>query len=763
MLSRPSLGGITGTLLPKNKRKRTRLIDDLDALESQSTPQILRSVQHLQMQVKNRLDAVDDRYQRFVQVHVDPMLGKTRHGQLQEMVGDSMAKLHPDEARANRRFGLGVLSLGLALAGQWVFAPLMPAAIAVGLVATSAKYPMAYRMWQENKRIGGLHLLLVYSLAMWLGGYAAAGAIGSVLFGLMLKIRALTELRSQNNLIHMFQLQPDKVWIRTDGGEVEIPFGQVGIGDTLVLYGGQVVPVDGTILAGVAAIDQHMLTGESQPVEKKSGDPVLASTLVISGQIDVRVEKTSTETTAGQIAQVLNRTTQGSQPVLMKGIQSLDDMVIPTVVLSAVSWPFIGPAGAISLIGANSVFTSYLSSSLAMLNYLNLAASRGILVKAAEGLEELVQIDTVVFDKTGTLTEEIPTVTRIHSAGRLSADEVLRLAAAAETRQTHPIARAILKAAATLDLHLPPIDEAHYEVGYGLKVRLLCDERQAAMFDAVRTPVKTQSNGSVSTLASLRVRVGSGRYMAMEGIDLPADIQAQLETCQGDGHSLVMVAVDDVLVGAVDLQPTVRPEAQKIVDGLRSQGLDIYIISGDQEAPTQKLAQDLGVTGYFANTLPGAKADLVTQLQAEKRKVCFIGDGINDAIAMRQAEVSVSLRGATTVATDTAQIILMEGNLHQLLELFRLAREYNRNLKQNIRFTTGVTIVATSSILFAGLTFMAAEISYSLALFGGLAIAMRPLLTERKQQDDARAPVGAAHIDQHTIHSKRPLYRLSAP
>jgi cation transport ATPase len=105
----------------------------------------------------------------------------------------------------------------------------------------------------------------------------------------------------------------------------------------------------------------------------------------------------------------------------------------------------------------------------------------------------------------------------------------------------------------------------------------------------------------------------------------------------------------------------------------------------------------------------------------------------------------------------------MEGNLHQLLELFRLAREYNRNLKQNIRFTTGVTIVATSSILFAGLTFMAAEISYSLALFGGLAIAMRPLLTERKQQDDARAPVGAAHIDQHTIHSKRPLYRLSAP
>jgi Cu2+-exporting ATPase len=220
--------------------------------------------------------------------------------------------------------------------------------------------------------------------------------------------------------------------------------------------------------------------------------------------------------------------------------------------------------------------------------------------------------------------------------------------------------------------------------------------------------------------------------MAMEGVDLPPQTQTLLERCQAQGHSLVMVAVDEVLVGAIELQPTVRPEARQIVEGLRQRGLDLYIISGDQEAPTQRLAQDLGVTGYFANTLPEAKADLVAQLQAQKRRVCFIGDGINDAIAMRQAEVSISLRGATTVATDTAQIILMEGNLHQLLELFRLAEEYNHNLKQNVRFTTGVTVVATSGILFAGLTFLAAEISYSLALFGGLAIAMQPLLARRK-------------------------------
>ncbi len=189
-------------------------------------------------------------------------------------------------------------------------------------------------------------------------------------------------------------------------------------------------------------------------------------------------------------------------------------------------------------------------------------------------------------------------------------------------------------------------------------------------------------------------------------------------------------------LAVIELQPTVRPEAQQIIQGLREHGLALYIISGDQEAPTRTLAHNLGMTGYFANTLPEAKADLVAGLQADGRTVCFIGDGINDAIAMRQAEVSISLRGATTVATDTAQVILMKGNLNQLLYLFQLAGEFERNLKLNVRFTTGVSAVAVSGILLAGFTFVATEVFYSLSLFGGLAIAMKPLLTHRKQKDD---------------------------
>ncbi len=725
-------GGILGTgFTLSKKRKPTNIIAPLvDKRFTYRKYKKQSTAQHVTQEIITQLEAVDDRYQRFIQVYIDPLLGKTRHTQLQDMLTEESFALHQDERMANRRFGIGLVALSLALMGQWVFTPLMPLAIAVGIMASSAKYPYAYRQWKETKRLGSIHLLCIYSLYLWLGGYASVGALGSVLFGLMLKAKAVSENQSRNNLVNMFQLQPDKVWVRSKGSEIEIPFDQLQIGDTVVLHAGQIVPVDGTIIAGVAMLDQHMLTGEAQPVEKKAGDSVLASTLLISGQVDIAVEKTRTETTAGQIVAILNRTAQDSKPTAAKGVATADHLVMPTLALSILSWPFIGPAGAISIIGANSMYTSYLSGSLSMLNFLNLAAKSGVLVKDADALEQLGSVDTIVFDKTGTLTLEMPQIAQIHTLNNRPAEQVLFFAAAAEARQTHPIARAILDAAAKLNLQLPAIDQAHYEVGYGLKVRLVSN--------GIQSPPHKEPSGPISSPEHPLIRVGSGRFMTMEGIPLPEQIHTLTEACQAQGHSLVMVAVDDELVGCIELQPTMRPEAQQIIQGLRARGLGLYIISGDQEAPTRKLAQDLGMTGYFANTLPEAKAGLVAQLQAEARQVCFIGDGINDAIAMRQAQVSISLRGATTVATDTAQIILMEGNLNQLLHLFQLAEEFKRNLKHNIRFTTGISLVAMTGILFAGFTFAATEIFYSLSLFGGLGIAMKPLLDHRRRaQEDA--------------------------
>ncbi|MFN0122951.1 MAG: heavy metal translocating P-type ATPase [Blastocatellia bacterium] len=727
---RIELADLNEELQPTIKRVRQEFRPHVAAFDEKYQPTIRR----LRQGVSRRLTTVDDQFQALVQTHIDPLMGNTKRSQLEELLNGKAITLRPEERIANRRLGLGLSAFTLAMLSNFVFAPLLPLAIICGLMASASKYPVAWRQLKEEKRLGGIHLICVYSLYLWLGGYAAAGSIGAILFGFMLKAKVISENRSRNNLVSLFQLQPDKVWVRLDGPgedvEIEIPFAQLKIGDTLVAQAGQIIPVDGTIIEGAATVDQQMLTGEAQPVEKSAGDPVLASTLLISGRIDIRVEKTSAETTAGQIAAILNRAAQNAKPMSVSVRTTVDRLALPTLALGTASLPFIGIDGAISLIGANTTTVSWLTSSLTILNFLNLAAQRRILVKEAGALENLGRVDTIVFDKTGTLTIEQPHVARIHPLNHLDEITILTLAAAAEARQTHPIARAILTAASDLGLALPAIDQAHYEVGYGIRVRLGTGAGDQLADVAMEQPL---------------IRVGSGRFMTMEGIQIPAQMQALTAACQAQGHSLVMVAVDDELAGCLELQPTIRPEAQQVIEDLRNRGLALYIISGDQEGPTRKLAEDLGMTGYFANVLPEGKAALVEKLQSEGRRVCFIGDGINDAIAMRQAQVSISLRGATTVATDTAQIILMEGNLEQLTQLFELAMEFERNLKLNIRYTSGISMIAVSGILFAAFTFYATEILYSAALMGGLGIALKPLFDHSADKQTLKDVSTSAH------------------
>ena len=735
-------GGIAVAL--RWKRNRNKRADANQ--QNQNTPRNIRE------EVTALAVATEARYQQFVQERIDPLLGQERDAQLQELLSDADLALTEDERSANQVVAWAATTFSLAILSRWIWRPLMSMAILLGLAGAAVSYGLAWKEWQKNKRIGNLHLLCIYVTFMWLGGYAMAGALGMLLFGVALKMKTLTENKSRNNLIDVFHLQPKQVWVRANGAEIEIPFEQLKSGDILVLQAGQIVPVDGIIVSGAATVDQHMLTGEAQPVEKTVHDSVFSSTVLLSGMVDVRVEKTGIETTAGQIGEILNQSAQYNTSTALKGLELADRFALPTLALSTASWPLIGPAGAISLMGANSTINAQLTGPLSVLNFLNLAATQGVLIKDGSGLERLNDVDTVVFDKTGTLTLEQPHVVQVHTLNGSNEAQILTLAAAAEARQTHPIARAILEAARAQKLDLPAIDEAHYEVGYGLKVQLVEADRHSESLrvsgkgpvsdepqngsDASRSPAFSNQHGRARNSENPRlspplIRVGSGRFMTMEGIALSEQVQALTDSCQAQGHSLVMVAVDDELVGCIELQPTVRPEAQLIIDGLRARGLSLYIISGDQEAPTRKLAQDLGMTGYFADILPEAKADLVEQLQESGRQVCFIGDGINDAIAMRKASVSISLRGATTAATDTAQIVLMQGTLNQLLYLFQLAEEFERNLKQNFHFAAGVSLVSVTGILLAGFTFVATEVLYTVSLLGGVTIAMKPLLRHK--------------------------------
>ena len=269
-----------------------------------------------------------------------------------------------------------------------------------------------------------------------------------------------------------------------------------------------------------------------------------------------------------------------------------------------------------------------------------------------------------------------------------------------EAKQSHPIAQAILQAADERNLPRLALDDARYEVGYGIR----------------------------AAIGARTVRVGSARYMRMEGIELPAAFQSQEEASQGTGTALVYIAFGESLAGAIELRATLRPEIKPIVQQLQARGLTVHIISGDQQPATRALADELGIENYFYDVLPQDKATLVEQLQAEGRRVCFVGDGINDAIALQKADVSISLRGASALATNTAQIILMDGSLHQLGQLFALGDEMQGNVNMTLATTFLPGLLSLGGIFFLGTGIHTAVFLYNWSMISGFAVGMAPAL-----------------------------------
>lgn len=613
------------------------------------------------------------------------------------------------EQAINRHFTICAVSAALATAGTLVYPPLgllsVPGIVYVALPI----FHSAYKELLDERKVT---MTMVYSMlvigTLILRSYVAMSlAAGLRLLSQKLLLRV--EDHSKQSLIHVLGEQPRFVWICKDTLEVEIPFEALQVGDTVVVHAGETVPVDGTIAHGLASIDQHVLTGESQPVEKGPGDPVFASTVVLSGTIGVAVEKAGQDTVAAQIGEVLNRTADFRSAVQLRAQAIGDKSAPPVLVLSAVTLPLLGPVSAVSLLYASFGYDLRITAPISALNFLRLASGHGMLIKDGRALEVLQDVDTIVFDKTGTLTLEQPHIGNIYPCGAMTANEVLTYAAAAEYRQTHPIARAILQEATRRALSVPTIDDAAYEVGYGMTVHV----------------------------AGRLIRLGSARFMGQEGIALPTDIHARQAAGQAQGYSFVYVAVDDALGGAIELHPTVRPEVQRVLRALRQRHLSLYVISGDQEEPTRKLAHELGIQQYVANTLPENKAALIEQLQNEGKTVCFVGDGINDAIALKQANVAVSLLGAATVATDTAQIILMDQTLNRLDELFDLAHRLKANMRNNVMITVISSAVTVGGVYFFHIGVLGSLVIYNLGLVAGVTNATLPLMGLHAKRDNS--------------------------
>lgn len=696
------------------------LIQDLDVLAERASAALSRSVAPVIRQTAGDLDkalaripervapslmekalVLDRHYQEFMVRRIDPLFGQTRTQHLHEMGGFDIS---PREVMLNRQIALSASTLLVLIAGR-LFAPAtLFVTVPASFTLSWPVFKMAATSVKKQRRVT-YHVVSAISMtAVWLRGLYIPALAGSIAFYLGEKLLMITEDRSHKGLISVFSQQPRKVIVLEDGREVERALEQTSAGDIVVVHAGGFMPVDGVVVDGLATIDQHMLTGEAQPAEKSAGDSVYASTVVLAGKLHVRIDSAGTDTVASKIGEVLNKTASYQLALQSKGSKMAHDFALPTLALSGLALATVGPDGALAALNSSLGVSVRMSGPVAMLNLLNIASHNGILLKDGRSLDLLSDVDTVVFDKTGTLTLTRPHVARVIALEGFEESGVLSLAAAAERDQTHPIALAILDEAKTRGIEVPTIDHARYEIGYGIKV----------------------------SLGDLLVRVGSDRYMTVEGVALPPEIIEIQRESHEYGHSLVLIASNGQLAGAIELQPTIRPEADEVIADLRRRGLAIVVISGDQDEPTRRLADRLGMDRYFANILPEGKADLVEQLQREGHVVCFVGDGINDSIALKKSNISVSLRGATTVATDSAQVVLMQESLSQLPFLFELGDDMNRCLQMGSYAGTIPGVITMGGVFLFGWGFYHALGMSVLSLAAGLGIAMHPVYKHRR-------------------------------
>jgi len=622
--------------------------------------------------------------------------------QIIEILDGALANAeHPEQLdKPELELAFCTASIPLAAIAQFAMPALLPVSAALFAYTSIPSFRRAYEVLTKERRLGVdvLDSIVVLGCLASLQVFPGAILAWCLSFGRFLVRR--TEDSSKKLLLGAFGKQPRYVWLVKDDIEIQVALDRLEKSDVVVVHTGEVVPVDGIIVDGLAMIDQHALTGESTPAEKGVGDRVFASTIMVAGKMYVAVEKSGSETATAQIAQILNDTAGYKLASQHRGELLADKAVIPTLAVGALAWTTIGSQGAVAALNSDLGTGIRMAAPLGMLSTLALCAQKGILVKDGRALDLLCEVDTVLFDKTGTLTRERPEVGRMIAANGFKPLQILRFAAAAERKFHHPIALAILQKAAEESLRLPLTDATQYKVGYGIAVGV---DRH-------------------------RVRVGSRRYMEMEGISLTREVQAALDEAHREGHTMVMIAVDDELGGALELRASIRPEVRGIVRGLRERGIrHIAIISGDHEAPTRKLAEELGMDRYFAQVLPADKADYVEKMQKEGRKVCFVGDGINDAIALKKADVSISLRGATSIATDTAHVVFMEQGLGKLCELRDIAFDLERNVRNSWLMILAPNIACIMGVFTLGFGIGASVVTNNVAALGALANGLWPM------------------------------------
>ncbi len=577
----------------------------------------------------------------------------------------------------------------LGFPALWRRAPNMDSLIAIG---TGAAF--VYSTWNLIE-IG----LGIEPMARVMDLYFESAGVLIALVSLGKYLEARSKVRTSDAIRQLMALTPEEATLLVPGIEAEaeaqkkIPVAEIEVGDILLVKPGERIPVDGSVVKGRSSVDESMLTGESLPVSKEVGDPVVGATLNKNGLLQVRAEKVGQDTVLARIITMV-REAQGSKAPIANLADRISLYFVPTVmalaILAGLAWYFIGQAEfsfALRIFIAVLVIACPCAMGLATPTSIMVGTGRGaqlgVLVKSGEALEMAQKIDAIVFDKTGTLTHGRPELTDIQAvAPGMDADQILSLVASAESGSEHPLAEAIVNAAREKGLTLA--EPLHFEAVTGRGIRAM--------------------------VRGENVLLGNREFMvAQEVAGLGVAVEQIAHGFAGDGKTALYCAADGKLIAILAIADRLKAEVPATISALERMGIKIFMLTGDNEITARAIAAQAGISEVFAQVLPDQKVEKVAALQAEGFRVAMVGDGINDAPALAKADVGIAMGTGIDVAIESGDIVLMKGHLSGLLAALSLSRATMRNIKQNLFWAfiyniIGIPVAAGVLHLFGGPT-----------------------------------------------------------
>ena len=572
-------------------------------------------------------------------------------------------------------------------------------------------YPIAvraYDVWRKEKRLNVDFLDTLAISASLIQGNLVAGSLITWLIKLGDWIRDLTASGSKRAISDLLEYRNKTAWVLREGNIVSVESDHLRVGDHVVVFPGEMIPVDGEIIEGRALIDQKTITGEGLPVSRTIGEAAFAATVIREGQIILRAVSVGNQTTAGQIVKLIDSAPVGDTRMQNHAEKLADKLVMPTLGLATATTVLTGDFNRfLSLVIVDYGTGIRVAAPTAVLSSMTRAARSGIIIKSGRHMERLAEVDTIIFDKTGTLTSGLPEVSQVITYDEnFSEIKLIGMAAAAESKLQHPVAEAIRRKARRLGCNITMCNEPKYSVGMG---------------------VEAEVDG-------YEIHIGNERFMRHANININKS-SIQRSNLENSGYSCLYLAVDGNLAALIPYADQIRPESQSIIRRLNDLGIkNTIMLTGDNSTVARAVSEKLSISRYIADMLPADKADVVKDLQSRGHVVAMVGDGINDSPALSYADVGIAMKHGAQVTHESADVVLMEDSLEKLLEAVDIARGSIDLIKQNYAIVIGMNTVALALSLPGGLVSpsVTALISNGSAILASVN-AIRPLIFNFKR------------------------------